>query len=712
MYIGHTNEIGEEQPLCKHLQNTAVLASDNCIDEFKEFCFQIGLLHDIGKYGDDFQRRINGANISVDHSTRGAKAAIDDVFGRSALGYIAAYCIAGHHGGIPDGGTASDISDDITLSGRLRRESADYSAYKTEISPKKVSPDALNTALDKFTTNKDKLEAYAFMVRYFASCLTDADFIDTERFMRTGAERGAKVDFKECLDRVNKRLSSFTPTTLLQKSRAKIQAQAYANANTDADIYLMNMPTGSGKTLCSIKIALEKAVIKGKKHIIYVIPYNSIIDQTVAVLEDMFDGCADVVRHQSTFTYDISDESELTTQNVKRLACENWDAGIIVTTAVQFFESIYSNRSSKLRKLHNMADSIIVFDEAHLMPVSYMAPCIKAVSNITTLLHSKAIFLTATMPDFKALVDKYGSGARVHELITDKQSFVNFKKCEFQNLGVISAEQLCESSQKNRSSLIVVNRKADAVQLYEMLHGCKYHLSTYITGYDRMQTISSIKAAIESGEQVCVVSTSLIEAGVDLDFDAVYRETAGLDNILQTAGRCNREGKKENCVAYVFTLDTNAQKNSDEKQSITKQLLKEFEDITSPQCIESYYTRLYSHKDEEMSQKLISNEASKPTGLPFRTYAEEFNIIDSASYGVVVSTSDESTELINRLHGGDKSVRRKLQLYSASVNISEFKSLLQQGAIKDFGTGLYVLENIDYYSSETGISTTGKDYII
>ena len=304
----------------------------------------------------------------------------------------------------------------------------------------------------------------------------------------------------------------------------------------------MSMPTGSGKTLCSAKCALMKALGEHKKHIIYVIPYNSIISQTAKQFQQIFNGqdddnvkTANILRHQSTYSVEDDENADDSYKLQVNQAVENWDADFIITTEVQFFETLFSNRRSKLRKMHNMADSVLIFDEAHLIPVDFMQPCLEGIAVLTKKLGCKAIFLTATMPDYKALLDCYSlPGLRVRELVPDKSRFAVFRKCRFQNLGRITEEQLLGRFGSSPSTLVVVNSRKTARRLYENLGGETrkglYHLSTYMTKRDIQNAIDSIRKALteatEDSDPVIVISTSLIEAGVDVDFPAVYRETA------------------------------------------------------------------------------------------------------------------------------------------------------------------------------------------
>ena len=314
------------------------------------------------------------------------------------------------------------------------------------------------------------------------------------------------------------------------------------------------MPTGSGKTLLSLRLALEMVKRSGGKlkRIIYVIPYTSIIEQTAKTFSDIIGEYADIVQHHSNFIYDDTNEDDLTAAKLKK-ACENWDAPIVITTSVQFFESLYHYKSSRLRKLHNISESVIVFDEIHLLPIDQLQPCLKGVGHITKYLDSKALFLSATMPDYKKLFEKYIPECCINELITDKCDFKTFDKCQYINLGEQSAERIAQHASTRRSSLIVVNSRRSAREVYDSLSGNKYHLSTFMTPHDRTNTIDRIRTDLKKGRQVCVVSTSLIEAGVDLDFETVFRQLAGLDSILQAGGRCNREGKLSKGEVYFFS---------------------------------------------------------------------------------------------------------------------------------------------------------------
>lgn len=735
-YIAHKkDETNEFQTVKEHSEGTARLCQQFSIPLLKNLLYNIGVLHDIGKYQETFQKKISKDNtLKIEHSICGAIESFQK-YG-SLMGSMAAYCIAGHHSGIPNGGNRTDTDMENTLNGRLKRKSESYEAYKNEIVLNKITKKEMNSMVSGLFQNcmqpaqrNDFISQFALLTYYMFSCLTDADSIDTAQFYRQ-RERKLKADFQKCLEAVNIKLNSFQCETQLQKTRSELQVQVFQKTDRDSEIYLMNMPTGSGKTLCSVKFALERAIKKNKKRIIYIIPYNSIIDQTVSEFETLFKDNAEILRHQSTVNYETENENF---NIAAKVATENWDAPFIVTTAVQFLESIYANKRGKLRKFHNMQDSILIFDEAHLMPVPYLQPCLQAITFITKYLNSEAVFLTATMPDYKKLLQEFTyTNSTVADLITNTTKFDVFKKNTYVSLGESSIHNLVYHAEKNPSSLIVVNSRKKANEVYQecrKVYGPQncYHLSTYMTSINRREVIKEIKESLRilakdypnlnnvpKERKIVVVSTSLIEVGVDLDFLAAYRELTGLDSVLQTGGRCNREGKypsKDSCV-YVFEFDSVKRKvTKDMRQNITRGLIEKNSDLSSLGCIREYYQKLFEVQKGDMKSNSIYHGVVNHMNIPFRTYAENFQVIDSAQISIVVPTK-EIKAILDTNSYVDISFLRKLQGYICSVYQSELENLLQTGAVKVHDSGIYYLVNSNLYSDETGIFCGTKDYII
>lgn len=733
IYIAHINEeSGAVQTVKEHSEGTAELCEAFAVKEMKEPASTVAQLHDIGKYGERFQHKIRGdSSIRVEHSGSGAVEATK-LF-KGPMGWMMAYCIAGHHAGLPDGGLKTDEEDEATLHGRLKRDFDEYRQYEDDIEVPEIDESAFAAFLAQDCNNdiKKLIDKFAFLTRYCFSCLTDADSIDTGRFCGSLTERELRADFGECLKRIDVKLSSFKYETELQRARKTVQEQVYQKTDLPGEVYLVNMPTGSGKTLCSLKFALEKAVKEGKKRIIYVIPYNAIADQTADEMKRIFGEHAEILRHQSSFFYEDEEGEETYSEDYRdaaRVAVENWGVStIIITTVVQFFESIYSHKKRKLRKMHNMADSVIVFDEVHLLPRKYLQPCLQAVSYITKYLNSKAVFLTATMPDFKKLIRQYAlPGSDIVDLVEDRSSFDKFRKCQFRHIGNVSMEALVEKAMDKPSSLIIVNRKATARELYGMCGGRKYHLSTYMAACDRSRIIEEIRTELRKLEEdfpglkdvprqrrIVVVSTSLIEAGVDIDMSCVFREMMGLDSILQAGGRCNREGRREGAFTYVFELDEDeCGASSDERRDITRGLFKKYDDISKPDCILEYYDRLFFVRKEEIESNTISKECSRIDGIPFRTYGENFRIIESATVSIAVDRDERSHQLMETLRSTGVTSSRKLQKYTCSVSQKEFEALVKQHAVDDYGSGIWCLTNTDYYDENTGIKFEGEDYFL
>ncbi|MCI1966943.1 MAG: CRISPR-associated helicase Cas3' [Oscillospiraceae bacterium] len=723
VYYAHTLDgkgRNEWQTIKEHSENVAKLVKDFsapwCTEEY---AFNLGLFHDIGKYQPDFQRRLCGEKISVEHSISGAAEWVNLNWTESG-----AYCIAGHHSGLPDVGNKTDSADEPTLLGRLKRAARqDFSAYKKELSFEKISRFPAKNAVCMSGTTVDEVKReYAFWTRMMFSCLTDADYLDTEKFCSVRQERGVYADFQACRSRLDRYISHFQADTPVKRAREEMRRQVMSHAREKADVYCMNMPTGSGKTLTSMQFALERAIVSHKKHIIYVIPYTSIIEQNAQVFKEIF-GADAVLEHHCNFDYESVKDTG-TRDKLKRTA-ENWDASIIVTTNVQFFESIYGNRSSELRKLHNMADSVIVFDEVHMFPGLFFQPCLEAIRILTQRYHSEAVFMTATMPDFHRWMRSFGcDNVKTVDLITDKSNFPVFNRCKIENLGHLPREKLAALAAQAENSLIVVNSRKAAKQMYYLLPGKKYHLSTYMTHDDRSRVIAAVRESLKQHEHFSLVSTSLIEAGVDLDFDLVFRETAGLDNLLQSAGRCNREGKKQGCktCAFEFEEEDLRPKNSEfvTKQSFCRKVFEKFKDAASPQAIKFYFDQLYAYTLSDMKSmdfKRAFSGAScgiDPFGFDFASYARDFRLIDANTQPLIIVT-EENRKIVKALldaalYGGVAPMRQ-LQKYSISLRPYEWKQLSDAGVICE-QRGIQYLDCERYYSKETGICFENNDACI
>lgn len=732
-YYAHTRKDGKRQTVKEHLEGVSKLAEGFSVDFLKPLAKKASYDHDPGKCALKYQWRLDDDNIKFSHAACGALEYKKFADKNDCFAPLMEYCIAGHHTGLMDGGTDADNSDSPTLNGILKRADeytgdSDYSAYATEIEFATLTQEEITPPLNELLSTKDpteRIERYAFFTKYVFSCLTDADFLDTEIFCNENVERGMSGDFEKALDKLNRELSDMPSDNPLRQARSRIQQQAFDNSVNKSHISILDMPTGSGKTLCSLKLALES----GKKRIIYVIPYTSIIEQTANKFEKMFGDVLPVLQHHSNYSYDGDTEEEKKTAEKLKRTCENWDAPLIITTSVQFFQSLYHYKGSALRKLHNLRDSVIVFDEIHLIPTNLLRPCLKAVGYITKYLNSEALFLSATMPDYSKLFDKFLPDVNYNKLVTDRTNFKYFKKCEYKDMGKTTLETIAENASRCKNALIVVNTKKTAAELYSLVQGEKYHLSANMTPAHRSRVIEVVRKKLKNGEHITVVSTSLVEAGVDLDFNTVFRQLSGLDSILQAGGRCNREGKDAKGYVYVFDIDETYRKGSDLAMRInkTKGLLKKYQDITSYDCIKEYYDGIFDFNQSRIAENSIAkyNEQSNsfdrqglmsPYSIPFRSYAMQFEYISADTISIVIDDIGDNTchELVETLRKGDMSVRRALQKYSVSVYMNVFKDFYSQGVLNDHGTGIFILENQSYYNNETGLNTQAamQDYFI
>lgn len=716
MKLAHKTDT-REQSIKEHIDGTAERARENAVPKMKELAECIAVYHDIGKYAEDFQRRLDNEKIRFEHSVCGAielNRLATTAFEKDMTAMLQ-YCIAGHHSGLPDGGNKNDEPTDNTLCGRLKRASEytgtkDYSSYKEEIYEKLPCFDEVAKELKNSADKNDFIEKYAFFTRYLFSCLTDADFIDTELFFEPDAERGYSADFFAAEKALDEKISGFVADTPLKKARSRLQNQATENSKNAEKISILDMPTGSGKTLCSLKIALQRLQKTGKKRIIYVIPYTSIIEQTADIFTDIIGGYVPVLQHHSNYTPENENKEENAIAKIMR-STENWDAPIIITTSVRFFESLYHYKGSALRKMHNIADSIIIFDEIHTLTTEMLQPCLRAVGYITKYLNCEAVFLSATMPDYTLLFEKFLPDVKVTKLLTDKSDNKFFCKCRYINMGKTDIEALIQKADEYNSSLIIVNDRKTAREVYNILDGKKYHLSTYMTPSDRSDTIKEIRSALNSGEKLTVVSTSLVEVGVDLDFEAVFRQLAGLDNILQSGGRCNRDGKRETGDVFIFETDNIPKGDVQRRASIVSDMLRNGKDISSQECIEEYYRRLFSFSKEQIEENTIAKNVTGLYNIPFRSYAEKIKFIKDSTVGVIIDNCEKSHELIDRLEQGDRRALRSLQKYTVSLKFPyEFDKM--NNVLRKSTGEVFVLADNSYYNSETGLQIEMKRDII
>lgn len=692
-FLAHISEDGREQTIFEHLNNVANAASDFA-EKFNagEQGFLVGIAHDLGKYSCGFQKRLHGGSI-VDHATAGGQ-----LLWKQKQPY-GAFCAAGHHTGLPNLGSKVDTCEDATMYGRMKKCVEDYAEFKSEI----------KLPLASFPAYCGKnLLTDSFFIRMLFSALTDADFLDTEKFM-TGEREPIGRTIPELHKSFENFISGwFPPKTELNKKRCDIlKACIQSGQKEESGLFSLTVPTGGGKTIASMGFALEQAKKLNKDRIIYVIPYTSIIEQTAQKFREVF-GEESVLEHHSGVHVDLSDYENA--QNIRMAkATENWDAPIVVTTAVQFFESLFGNRSSKCRKLHNIANSVIIFDEAQMLPIPFLKPCVFAITELVKNYHVTALLCTATQPALDKIIQAFLPNQPVREICpAELSSAPIFRRVTIQGTQELSWDELTEKLNANAQVLCIVNSRKNAQRVYEKLDGKEvFHLSTLMCPQHRRIKLDEIRRRLRNGEACRVVSTSLIEAGVDVDFPVVYREEAGLDSIIQAAGRCNREGRAdaEQSTVNIFKTDTPAPPSFAIPIGATRLTQKNYAHIDSDGAVRFYFENLLNLKgDETLDAKNILARMTDGT-FPFEDVARDFHLIEDNTQTVYVPWN-AGADLIDRLRNGEQSKRlfRELGSYSVNIYSAHFNALVNAGDLELLDTGIAILRNERLYSEATGLS--------
>ncbi|HHT78907.1 MAG TPA: CRISPR-associated helicase Cas3' [Actinobacteria bacterium] len=707
----------EWQKLKDHLRNVAKLAR-KFAESFGggDWAELAGWMHDIGKYSQEFQDMLikttdNNINAEAkishpDHSTAGAQE-INKLFS-NGFGKLLAYTVAGHHSGLLDG-----KSNEACLDDRLKKKNIpDYSAYLTEMLEFNSNIKSLPFNLAKGNNERIAFQLQLF-VRMIFSCLVDADYLDTEAFMSkdTALLRGSCIKLPEMNLKLNKALddiSSRAPDTLINKYRKDILKQCIAAADNMPGLFSLTVPTGGGKTLSSLAFAVKHALKYGMNRIIYVIPYTSIIEQNADIFRKIF-GNEAVLEHHSNIKINDDDYKF-------QLAIENWDASLIVTTNVQFFESLFHNRTSKCRRIHNIANSIVILDEAQMLPIHLLKPCIEILRQLTDSYKTTIVLCTATQP---ALLknDEFVNGLEnVSEIISDPERlYKNFRRVEINYLSKkqqkTTDKELIKKILGFKQVLCVVNTRCHARELYEQIDDKDglYHLSALMCPIHRSEIIQKIKDDLKSNKKCRVVSTQLIEAGVDIDFPVVFRSIAGIDSIAQSAGRCNREGSLPIGKVYVFypekTLPVGFLRQGAEEANA---IMRKYSDILSMEAINEYFRNLYWINEDKLDKGKILEKLSEEVGsinFPFREITEDFKIIDKDMESVIIPYNDDAKRIIKQLRYAEftKKLARKAQRFSVQI-YPQILRKLENISIERIRDNFLVLINEDLYRKDIGLN--------
>jgi CRISPR-associated endonuclease/helicase Cas3 len=721
----------------------------------------MGLLHDLGKAKDRFQQRLRNPKIVEPHAAEGALAAVNSYARKlpkpfeAPLGRLLAFAIAGHHSGMANG---------IVPSSGIRALQERLTSKDTAtIEPRGGLP-SLDGSLSAIASAARDLFAWAFFTRMLFSALVDADRLATEEWQNKSEGKtnergwtGSLADLKSALDEHLAEFDAKNDGSELARLRAEVLADCRAAGALPRGLFSLTVPTGGGKTLSSLAFALDHAVKHKLDRIIYVIPFTSIIDQTADVFRKALGDGNAILEHHSAFddekVMSLLEKEDDGAAKRLRLAAQNWDRPIVVTTAVQFFESLFSNSPGKCRKLHNIARSVVVLDEAQTLPIQLLRPSIAALKELTRGYGTSVVLCTATQPAvtqeaFKAA----GTSKPPKEMIAqaDLREIVAPDRGLYARLQRVKGEvrpapmsdaDLVAALSSTEQSLVIVNNRRHARELFDAamttgVEGC-CHLTTAMTAAHRQCVLAGIRERLQLGQPVRLVSTSLIEAGVDVSFKAVWRARAGLDQIVQAAGRCNRNGELGPLGGKltIFTPEEvegrgvphELKKNAE----ATDDVLRRGFDPLSPEAVREYFSELLYRRDDGGHWRLLDDVevgegdlawhgimdtvAKSAPGLNFRfaDIARAYRLIAETMVPVIIPASInpiagvEDAVLRSIGHAPIGGALRELQRHIVQIPRRDRDELLRAGSAACIAEGQYAeqfveLTNKDLYDAVSG----------
>ena len=746
--IAHRTEGGEEQSLYDHVEGVALQIRRNLTEAGLKQLIPIGdllgRLHDVGKAQPAFQSYIRGETTAkAPHSAAGALLATSLMYELSKklqlkklprTSQLLAYAISGHHRGLYDYIELRKELEKGESKKRCAKTKEELPNIKSELQTwVEEHAESTESSLKELAKRIGATEQAQALIRLLFSCLVDADFLDTEAFMdeeRKGRRHEATCGYaplETLRDRLTKHMEGFSTEGKINEARRAFLNQCREHGRTcPKGYYSLFLPTGGGKTLSSMAWALETALKHEAKRIIYVIPYTSIITQTAGIFREIF-GEENVLEHHSDISFsgdEFSQEAERYERT--RLLAENWDAPIIVTTNVQFFESLFSHKVSRSRKVHSIANSIVVFDEVQMFPTEFLHPMLRLLEDLRWIYGTQLLFCSATLPPFDK--DHSSSFKRVndfHQLSEDIQPIVPEDPEEY------TTKELAQELSQLNSALCIVNSRRDASRLYHALleegKGAQdvIHLSRNMCSAHLKERIAEVRQRLKAKIPTIVISTQLIEAGVDIDLPIVYRAMSGLDSIVQAGGRCNREGKQSDPgKVYVFSLSDGGKAFGaiSQGQNATRFLLdndKEHTRSSMPlELIEAYYDRYYasieSFDTKHIAKSLYDEDEAKRWRFDFQQASEDFQLIDNVDRDLFVPYG-RGKELLEGLEKHtlylNHRTLRQLQQYHVSISKWRYEELKEARLLSEIivdretGKSILVLEP-QGYDEALGVCTT------
>ncbi len=705
----------------EHQRNVAIMASGfaRCLG-LPEWGYTLGLLHDEGKKRESFQCYIRKES-GYDHTAKAEEtdhshAFVGGILTRetygndSAITSLLANQIASHHRGLYNYDELDCVLHKPLPADFVKCLHSDNSGE-------------LARELKEFVVRHKPAKCdYNHLARVLFSCLVDADYLDTERFMNEEAARlrGSRRSLGELLPMLESHIESLaTRPGDVNSLRRQVQQRCREVAASGRGAYSLTVPTGGGKTLASVLWALRHAIHNGQRRVIIAIPYTSIIVQTAATLKRIF-GEENVLEHHSGFDPDSITNPHL--RNRAKLATENWDYPIVVTTNVQLFESIYSNKPSACRKLHNIAGSVIILDEAQTLPTQFLQPIVDSLKAYHKLMGASVLFTTASQPVLSGEIVgcnpsvRFSAFGHVTEIIpAEYRLSERLRRVEINTAPTaLTHDDIAAAMCLHRRVLCVVNTRSDAKEVFNRLpvDGSCFHLSRMMCAEHLRSTIDEIKHILGSNDNspIRVVATQLIEAGVDIDFPVVMRQEAGLDSVLQAAGRCNREGRQDKGKVTVFRIEGRLLRGHIKDANEARKSLPRDSDWLAAGTMAKYFEQLYSRCDS-FDKHGIAELLYNPREMCFEDAARHFRLIEDNGVNVIVNFG-KAAALIEqlKLNGIDYSLMKQLAAYSVTVHDNDFKELLSTGSASEVVEGVFFIDDASLYSSKVGLQAGNKNF--
>ena len=761
--IAHTREDGNIQTLPEHIEGVAhhcaLFLERAGLPELAPLGRLLAQLHDVGKAQLAFQRYILGESTAkAPHSAAGALLATSLLYELSEelqhkkqprTSQLLAYAISGHHRGLYNYGGLEDKLKDRETKDRCKKTAEALTNLRSEIqSWTKEYGESTESSLRELAKKVGATEQAQALIRLLFSCLVDADFLDTEAFMdeerkeRRHEATSGYAPLKVLRDRLTKHMEGFSMEGKINEARRAFLNQCREHGRTcPKGYYSLFLPTGGGKTLSSMAWALETALNHKAQRIIYVIPYTSIITQTAGIFREIF-GEENVLEHHSDISFS-GDEAAQEAERYERtrLLAENWDAPIIVTTNVQFFESLFSHKVSRSRKVHSIANSVVVFDEVQMFPTEFLHPMLRLLEDLRRIYGTQLLFCSATLPpfdkdhtsSFKKVNDFHQLSDAIQPIVPeDPELFKVFDRVIYHlEEKEYTTKELAEKLAQHDSALCIVNSRRDASRLYQALleEGKEaqdvIHLSRNMCSAHLKEHIAEVRQRLKAGIPTLVISTQLIEAGVDIDLPIVYRAMSGLDSIVQAGGRCNREGKRTAPgEVYVFSLSDGGKAFGAiaQGQNATRFLLDNDKEHTRSsmllELIEAYYLRYYSSirsfDTKAIAESLYDVEEAKRWRFDFEQASKDFQLIDNVDRDLFVPYG-KGKELIEGLQKHtlylNHRTMRELQQYHVAISkwryeeLEEARLLSEIVVDRETGKSILVLEP-QGYDEALGVCST------